>query len=166
MIRDVLPEDAVALCDIYNHYVLETTVTFEIEAVLREAMEARIRETTAAFPWLVHEETGQILGYAHAGAWKSRCAYRHSAETTVYVAPVATTRGIGTALYGELLLRLRDAGLHTLLAGIALPNEPSIRLHERFGFRKAAHLHEVGFKFGSWIDVGYWELLLQDMKPA
>jgi phosphinothricin acetyltransferase len=123
-------------------------------------MQNRIRETLPALPWLVWEEGAGILGFAYASKWKGRCAYRYSAEVTVYVEPTCTGRGIGSKLYEELLAALRERNFHAVIGGIALPNPTSISLHERLGFRKIAHFEQVGWKFGRWIDVGYWQLLL------
>ena len=160
MIRSATTADAEAICTIYNHYVLETTITFEEAAVTPRDMQSRIRETLTALPWLVWEEGAVILGFAYASKWKGRCAYRHSVEVTVYVEPTCTGRGIGSNLYEELLAMLRKTNLHAVIGGIALPNPASIALHERLGFRKVAHFEQVGWKFGRWIDVGYWQLLL------
>jgi L-amino acid N-acyltransferase YncA len=160
MIRSAQVEDAAQLCEIYNHYVLNTPITFEEEAVLIEDMEERVRETTASLPWLVWEENEIVLGYCHASKWKGRCAYRYSAESTVYLRPDARGRGIGTALYRDLLARLKEKGFHTVVGGIALPNRASVTLHEKLGCEKIAQFREVGRKFGRWIDVGYWQLLL------
>jgi phosphinothricin acetyltransferase len=160
MIRDLRPDDAQAICDIYNHYVLNTTITFEEEAVGVEAMRRRIEEITRAFPWLVLSEDGRIDGYAYACPWKTRSAYRHTVESGIYLRSDAVGRGMGTRLYGALLARLRDQGTHAVIGGIALPNPPSVALHERLGFEKIGHFKAVGFKFGQWIDVGYWQVLL------
>jgi phosphinothricin acetyltransferase len=94
------------------------------------------------------------------GAWKGRCAYRFSREVTVYVRHGDAGRGLGSALYASMIPQLQQLGLHALLGGIALPNEASVALHEKFGFTKTAHLREVGWKFNHWIDVGYWQRLL------
>ena len=101
-----------------------------------------------------------LAGYAYATKWRVRHAYRYSVETSVYVGAGHGRKGYGSALYGELLRRLRTSGCHLAIAGIAQPNEASVALHERMGFRKVAHFGEVGFKFGRWLDVGYWELRL------
>jgi len=111
-------------------------------------------------PWLLAEENGTVLGYAYAAKWKSRCAYRDAVESAVYLKEDASGSGLGSALYAKLLEDLRVRGRHFVLGGIALPNDASVRLHEKLGFKKAAHFHEIGFKFGERIDVGYWELLL------
>jgi phosphinothricin acetyltransferase len=162
MLRRATTADAAALAGIYNHYVAHTIITFEEEPVSAAGMAQRIGETLAdGFPWFVWAEPdGRILGYAHASKWKSRCSYRYSAETTVYLDKSATRRGLGTKLYTAVIAELRALKLHALIGGVALPNEASIALHEKFGFRKVAHFKETGFKFGQWIDVGYWELML------
>jgi L-amino acid N-acyltransferase YncA len=160
-VRDAHADDAAALARIYNHYVLNTPITFEESAVTAEDMAGRVGEAQAAsLPWLVAESADGVLGYAYASKWKGRCAYRFSAEVTVYVEEGGARRGVGSTLYGELLQRLRDAGLHAAMGGIALPNEASVALHEKFGFRQVAQFREVGFKQNRWIDVGYWQVLL------
>lgn len=158
MIRDAILSDAEAVLGIYNPYVLNTTITFEEEPVAPEDMRARIAKNGRDFAWLVYEEDGRVLGYAYASKWRERSAYRFSAETTVYVDENARRRGIGKALYGALLPRLREREVHLALGGIALPNEGSVGLHESLGFRKVAHFPSVGYKFGRWLDVGYWAL--------
>ncbi|HEV3149992.1 MAG TPA: arsinothricin resistance N-acetyltransferase ArsN1 family B [Acidobacteriaceae bacterium] len=161
MIRPATTADAAALCTIYNHYVLETTIAFEEAAVTPAEMGNRVRETVdSSLPWLVWEELASIQGFAYASKWKGRCAYRHSAEATVYLEPKSTSRGVGSRLYQALLTDLRQRSFHAVIGGIALPNEASIALHERLGFRKVAHFEQVGWKFGRWIDVAYWQLLL------
>jgi len=160
MIRAATTADAAAICAIYNHYVLSTTITFEEVAVPPAEMESRIGETLPSLPWLVWEQDGGMRGYAYASKWKGRCAYRHSAEVTVYLDPESTGRRIGTQLYTALLADLRERKFHTAIGGIAQPNAASVALHERLGFRKVAHFEQVGWKFGRWIDVGYWQLLL------
>ena len=161
MIRPATTADAAGICTIYNHYVLETTITFEEAAVTPAEMESRVREAAdSSLPWLVWEELASIQGFAYASKWKGRCAYRHSAEATVYLEPKSTSRGVGSRLYQALLTDLRRRSFHAVIGGIALPNEASIALHERLGFRKVAHFEQVGWKFGRWIDVAYWQLLL------
>ncbi len=159
-IRSATADDAQAVCDIYNHYALNTVITFDEQPLASAELRRQILESSESLPWLVFEDHGDILGYAYAGKWKSRCAYRFSVETTVYLAPQCTGRGIGSALYEALISDLRAASRHSAIAGIALPNPASIALHEELGFAKVAHFKEVGWKFDRWIDVGYWELLL------
>ena len=159
-IRAAADLDAAAIADIYNPYVIETTITFEETAVDISEMTARVAEATELrFPFLVAEIAGAPAGFAYASKWKGRCAYRYTAETTVYVDRDCWRLGVGTALYARMLDLLKDAGYHAAIGGIALPNEASIGLHERMGFRQVAQFNEVGFKFGKWIDVGYWQRL-------
>lgn len=162
MLRSCRPSDASRICAIYNHFVRETVVTFEEEPVSEREMASRIQEVTEELPWVVWEEAGSIGGYAYATRWKSRSAYRFSTESTVYVAPGLTRRGIGTRLYEALVVELRRRDVHCVVGGIALPNAASIALHERLGFSKIGHFSQIGWKLGRWVDVGYWELLLQD----
>jgi len=161
VIRPARVGDAAAIAFIYNHYVRETVVTFEEEPVSEADMAERIAEVAAAsLPWLVAEQAGSVVGYARATKWRPRSAYRYSVETTVYLAPAHLGNGIGTQLYRQLLEQLKQRGLHLAIGGVALPNAASVALHEKLGFRKVAHFGEVGFKFGRWIDVAYWELPL------
>lgn len=162
MVRPAAAGDAAAVARIYNHYVLNTIVSFEERALAAGDMAERMREIRGeSLPWLVAERDGKIVGFAYAGKWKGRCAYRFAVESTVYVDRDALGRGHGTKLYGALLSALRARSLHVAIGGIALPNPASVALHEKLGFAKVAHFGQVGFKFGRWIDVGYWELYLQ-----
>ena len=160
MIRAIRPEDASQICVIYNYYIENTIVTFEETPVSESEMKSRIVQTTQKHPWIVYEQHGEVVGYAYASEWKSRCAYKYSVETTVYLKNDATGQGIGSILYGELIKLLRDKKLHAAIGGIALPNEASVALHEKFGFEKIGQFKQVGYKFNTWIDVGYWELIL------
>jgi phosphinothricin acetyltransferase len=159
-IRPVVPADAVAIAAIYNHYITETVITFEEEPLAVPDMERRILEVTARFPWFVSVEGGSVTGYCYASPFRPRASYRFTAEATVYLAPGRTRRGVGSRFYEVLLPALKQAGVHAVTAGVTLPNPASAALHEKFGFEKVAHLKEVGFKFGRWLDVGYWEKLL------
>jgi len=166
MIRKVQPGDAEAICAIYNHYVLYTTITFEGQAVTVEAMRQRMAEAPQGLPWLVAEENGIVAGYAYAYPWKTRSAYRHTVESGIYLHQESVHQGIGTRLYKELLRLLQEGGFHAVIAGIALPNPASIALHEKLGFTNIGQFKQVGFKFGKWIDVGYWELVFQEKPEA
>ena len=161
MIRTASTADADAIASIYNHYVRETVVTFEEEPVSPAEIAGRIGEVAAAsLPWLVAEQAGVVVGYARATKWRPRSAYRYSVETTIYLSPQHLGGGIGTHLYRHLIEELKGRGLHLAIGGVALPNAASVALHEKLGFRKVAHFNEVGFKFGRWIDVAYWQLPL------
>ncbi|MBX9600323.1 MAG: GNAT family N-acetyltransferase [Bryobacteraceae bacterium] len=157
-VRAASAGDSGAIARIYNHYVRTTTVTFEESAVSSEDMSGRVEESAAAgLPFLIAESGDEVLGFAFASKWKGRCAYRFSVEVSVYVDPARGRQGIGSALYEVLFAELESKGMHAAIGGIALPNEASIALHEKFGLRKVAHFEEVGFKFGRWVDVGYWQ---------
>jgi phosphinothricin acetyltransferase len=160
MLRECTEHDARRIADIYNYYVKNTIITFEEEPVMPATMLQRILDIMAVYPWLVYEEDGDIVGYAYADRWKSRCAYRHAVETSIYLDMTNRGQGIGTCLYSALLDSLKALSVHSIIGGIALPNTASVALHEKFGFEKVAHFKEVGWKFNAWVDVGYWELLL------
>jgi L-amino acid N-acyltransferase YncA len=160
-IRPAETTDAPAIASIYNHYVATTTITFEEQPVSDEQMAERVLEVQAAsLPWLVAEDAGGILGYAYASKWKARSAYRFAVETSVYLRGGAIRSGLGSRLYEALFETLKVKGIHVVIGGIALPNDPSISLHEKFGMKKVAHFEQVGFKFGKWLDVGYWQKVL------
>ncbi len=161
MLRAATPADAADIAAIYNHYVETSTISFEESAVSVADMAQRIADVGARLPWLVFEEAGRVVGYAYATAWRVRAAYRFSVESSVYVSPEHPRRGIGARLYRALLDDLRSRGIHAVIGGIAQPNAASVALHEAFGFDKVAHFKQVGKKFGQWVDVGYWELLLE-----
>ena len=160
MIRNASENDVRQICDIYNYYVSDTIVTFEESKVSESEMKSRVKLTLEKLPWIVYEIEGIIVGYAYASEWKSRCAYKHSLETTVYLRKGESGNGIGSKLYAELINRLKGKNFHALIGGISLPNDASIALHEKFGFKKIGQFKEVGHKFDAWIDVGYWELIL------
>lgn len=160
-IRPAARADASALAAIYNHYVANTTITFEEVAVALHEMEARIESISATLPWLVCERDGKVIGYAYATPWRARSAYRFSVESTVYVAPGYARKGIGSQLYTALIDALRGKEIEVVLGGISQPNPASVALHENLGFEKVAHFKRVGRKFDQWIDVGYWELQLR-----
>ncbi len=157
MIRPATTADAQAICDIYNPYIETTVITFEEVPVDAAAMAQRIADIQEQHLWYVAEEDARLLGYAYAGPWRPRAAYRHAVETSVYLAPHALRRGVGRALYAALLDELPRKGFRCAMGGIALPNTASVALHEAMGFAKVAHFTDVGFKFDRWIDVGYWQ---------
>ena len=160
-IRAATQDDAQAIATIYNYYIDNSIITFEEEQVTAAEIAERINETAAEqLPYLVLEKDGVVQGYAYASKWKGRCAYRYSVETTVYLAHDAGGNGFGTQLYETLFDELRNRSYHIAIAGISLPNDASIALHEKFGMEKVAHFKEVGFKFGKWVDVGYWQCSL------
>jgi len=160
-VRPATVADAEAVASIYNHYVTNTIVTFEEEPIPVPDMARRMEQVAAAsLDWLVAELDRRVIGYAYAGRWHTRAAYRFSTEVTVYLDSEHVGKGVGSQLYAALFPQLRARGIHAVLGGIALPNAASVALHERCGLEKVAHLREVGFKFGRWIDVGYWQRTL------
>ncbi|HEY0427432.1 MAG TPA: arsinothricin resistance N-acetyltransferase ArsN1 family B [Pyrinomonadaceae bacterium] len=159
-IRTATLNDAAQIAEIYNHYIKTSHATFELETIEAAEMENRISETFQKnYPFFVCEDDGRIAGYAYGRQFRPRRAYRHSIEVSVYIKHDAQAKGIGTRLYQKLFPEILNKDFHAIIAGVSLPNDASIRLHEKFGFEKVAHFREVGFKFGRWIDVGYWELL-------
>ncbi len=158
-IRDVKLEDAGQIVEIYNYYIQNTHTTFETEPLTAEVMRKRIKKTVEDYPYLVAQDDEGIFGYAYASKFKLRQAYDFSAEVSIYVKNDAKKRGIGTMLYEELFEELEDTDVHAIVAGISLPNDGSVKFHEKLGFEKVAHFKEVGYKLGRWIDVGYWEIM-------
>ena len=159
-IRNAKEDDAPVLCNIYNHYVEHTIVTFDLELKKGEAFQKEMQEIMINYPFYVAVAEDLIVGYAYANFWKTRRAYAQCVESSIYLNPNMLYNGIGTLLYAALLDDLNKRGIHSVIGGISLPNNASVRLHEKFGFEKVAHFKEVGYKFSNWIDVGYWELIL------
>lgn len=161
-IRSVATHDLESIVAIYNHYIRDTAISFEEVEITIEQLAQRIDAVkSSSLPWLVAELSGQVVGYAYAGKFHQRSAYRFTVEATVYLAHDMPGNGIGTQLYSELLAILKRQDIHSIIGIIALPNQPSVALHEKFGFRKIGHFLEVGFKFNTWQDVGYWQVILQ-----
>jgi len=161
MIRPATASDASAIARIYNYYIQNTVITFEEQIVSADEIAGRIEAVTSvSLPWLVAEDAGQITGYAYATKWRPRSAYRFSVELTVYLDPECVGKGLGSQLYTALFALLKDKGVHSVIGGVAQPNPASTALHEKFGMTKVAHFTEVGFKFGKWVDVGYWQATL------
>lgn len=157
IIRPCTTNDITAICTIYNYYIEHTVITFEEIPLTFAQMQERVTIYTRLYPWLVCEDGGEVVGYAYASKWKERSAYKNTAEVTVYLKHDATQKGYGSALYTELIEQLIAKGCHVLLGCIATPNEPSEKLHERFGFKQVAQFSQVGRKFERWLDVGYWQ---------
>jgi|SRR5215510_3996776 len=161
--RDV---DADAVAAIYRPFVDHTAVSFETVAPDREEMERRITETLASYPWLVCEIGGRVAGYAYATRHRVRAAYQWSVDTSVYVDLRHQRRGIGRGLYTSLFRILAAQGFFNAFAGIALPNPASVALHESVGFEPIGIYQRVGYKLGTWHDVGWWQLCLKAREAA
>jgi phosphinothricin acetyltransferase len=159
MIRNVSLKDAAAITDIYNYYIVNTTVSFEEVPITAPETERRIQAIIPKFPYIVFEENGIIEGYAYLSTWKSRISYRYAAEVSIYLRSGSEGRGIGSMLMERLLNDSGTGPLHALVACIALPNPSSVALHEKFGFQKVGYFPEVGYKMDQWIDVGFWQLI-------
>jgi phosphinothricin acetyltransferase len=157
-IRAATQGDAAAIADIYAPFVAGSAVSFEAEPPDEAEMRRRIEGGGGAFPWLAaEEEDGSLIGYAYAAPFRPRHAYRFTVETSVYLRGEAQGRGIGRSLYAPLLALLKAQGFTQAIAAIALPNDASVRLHERLGFRHAGTYERVGHKLGAWWDVGLWQ---------
>lgn len=159
-LRTATPADAAAVRAIYAPHVTEGHGSFETDVPSAEEMTARIGRTLARFPWLIAADARAVLGYAYATEHRSRAAYGWCVEVSVYVHPEAQRRGVGRALYAALHALLAAQGLVNAYAGIALPNPPSVALHEALGYTPVGVYRGVGFKAGAWRDVGWWHRLL------
>lgn len=159
-IRNMAEADYPAIQRIYNHYIEHSIATFDEQTFSLEQIHAKLAPIQANYPALVAEREGTVLGYAYANAFKPKSAYRVTAETTVYLAPAHHGQGIGENLYRELLASLPEFGVRNAMAIISLPNPGSIALHQKLGFEKVGCLKQVGCKFGEWLDVEYWQLIL------
>ncbi|MCI9608326.1 MAG: N-acetyltransferase [Muribaculaceae bacterium] len=160
VIRPVSPSDTDQISEIYNSYITNTTVSFETTPLSTARMAQRIAEISAANPYLVATAGNRILGYAYVHPWKERPAYFKTAETTIYLSPQAQHAGIGSALMKHLILLCRQSNLHTLIACITAENTASCRFHEKLGFEKTSHFKQVGYKFGRYLDVIDYQLIL------
>ena len=133
-------------------------VTFEVDPVPVAEMARRVESVLAAHEWLVLERAGELLGFAYASRFRERAAYAQATESTIYLRHGLEGQGLGPPLYTELVRRVFARGYRHLVGAIALPNERSVRLHERLGFVKAGHLLRIGHKLGRSVDVGNWQL--------
>jgi len=156
-VRDASEEDATACARIYAPYVLETAVTFEADTPGSGEMAERIAAARRTHAWLVLEEHGRVAGYAYGGPFRSRAAYRWSAEVSVYLERGFERRGGGSALYEALFKRLTDRGFRTAVAGMTLPNDASIGLHSSMGFEPVGTYRAIGWKLGAWHDVAWMQ---------
>jgi L-amino acid N-acyltransferase YncA len=161
-IRFAGPTDAAGILAIYGPYCESTCVSFEIVAPTIAQIQERISRITSDYPWLVAEIDGQTIGYVYASRHHERAAYRWSVDVAVYIAAGYQRRGVGRILYEVLFSILREQGHFKAFAGITLPNPASVGLHESLGFRPAAIFRGVGYKFGRWLDVGWWQ---RDLQP-
>lgn len=161
-IRSAAPDDAEAIAAIYTPIVLETAVSFEWVPPTVDDFKARIAKTLTKYPWLVSvDEDNTVAGYVHAGGHRDPPSYQWSVNTSVFIRHDCRGQGVGKALYAELFRQLVAIGYYRAFAGIALPNAGSVALHESVGYRPLGVYEKVGFKFGAWRDVGWWQRELQ-----
>ncbi|WP_416675693.1 GNAT family N-acetyltransferase [Egbenema bharatensis] len=156
-IRSIAENDIEKITEIYNWYILNTPITFEVEAIHALEMKQRVQEKLQKYDWLVAEVNQEIVGYAYYGAFHPRSAYSHTVESTIYLKQDQIRKGFGQLLYRELIRSATEKGFRELIALIALPNQGSITLHQKLGFSESGVLKKVGFKFEQYIDVGIWQ---------
>lgn len=164
IIRPAVPADLKAVAEIFTHYVSHTVITFEQTPLTVTEWQRRLADLTARdLPFLIAELNGDVAGYAYAGPWRPKPAYRHTVENSIYLAPDLTGRGLGSALLGALLARCAQAGMRQMIAVIAdTGRDASTALHKRFGFTHVGRLTGVGYKHGRWIDT---ELMQRALTP-
>jgi len=156
-VRNAKAADAQAILDIYRPVVEQTAISFETEVPSPNEMKNRINTILKTHAYLIADNGTEIAGYAYGSPFRPRNAYKHSVEVTVYVAEQHHNKGIATKLYLMLFDILKSKGFHTVLAGIALPNDASVALHRSLNFNRVGTFKEVGFKFGKWHDVEWWQ---------
>jgi phosphinothricin acetyltransferase len=166
LIREADSErDATACAEIYAPFVRDTPISMEERAPSAQEIAERIETTTRTHPWLVAEDEAGVIAYAYATRHRERACYRWAADVTVYVSPTRQRGGVGRALYQALFALLAEQGFRTACAGITLPNPASVGLHESLGFQPVGVYRNIGWKFGAWHDVGWWQLELGDRQP-
>lgn len=159
-IRPLEPRDIPACLELYNYYIENTTITFEEEPLDREAFAERARRIQAAYPYLVAEENGVVVGYAYLDAYNERSAYRYTADLSIYLAHDCLSRGVGTRLLAAVEDAGRQMGLHSLVAIITEENTRSLRFHAKHGYREVGRLYKSGLKLGRWLDVAFCQKML------
>ena len=159
-VRDATEADLPAVSAIYDEQVATAVSTFDLEPVPLSYWEAKLASTEVGDHLLVADVDGVVRGYAYSSTYRPRPAYRRTREASVYLDPEARGQGLGRQLYDALLALLRDDGVHTVLAVIALPNDASVALHRACGFEQVGVLPEVGRKFDRWVDTAFYALVL------
>ena len=164
-LRIACPEDAAAVQAIYAPFCEETEVSFELVAPSAEEMRGRIEGVLERFPWLVAVVDGKVAGYAYAGPWRTRAAYRWTCESAVYVDRTLHRGGVGGALYRCLFDVLRRQGMCRVVAGVSGDNVASVRFHEKLGFRQCGTFEGMGHKLGAWHTVRWFQHDLRGQEP-
>ncbi|MEO1094036.1 MAG: N-acetyltransferase family protein [Cyanobacteria bacterium J06638_28] len=166
LIRPAVELDLPSILDIYNDAILNTTAVYDYEPHTLAMRQAWWRDKqTAGFPVLVAEVEGAIAGFAALGAFRAWAAYQYTVENSIYVAPAYRGQGIGKQLLQHLIMAAQAMSLHAIVAGIDADNVTSCKLHQQFGFQEVAHFHQVGYKFGRWLDLKFFQLLLETPQP-
>lgn len=161
LIRNATASDFGAIAQLTNYFIRETTIHFGTTEVSAQELRDQWQATHDRYPFLVAELDGRFAGYCKAYTWRSREAYQWTPECGVYVEDFARRKGVAKALYTDLFKALKERGFHSVVAGIALPNDPSVKLHESLGFVPAGIVRNAGWKLGRWNDVGFWQRPLQ-----
>ena len=162
-IRKATVDDAYVICNIYNYYIENTVATFETVPILEIEMRRRIEEVfDTGYVFYVGEIDGKIIGYCYTHRWKERYSYATTVEESIYLDKDETGKGYGTQLFEHLLRNINRSKTHVLIGGICIPNEGSVRLHEKFGFKQISHMKQIGRKFDQWRDVGHWQLIFEE----
>lgn len=172
-IRPAEQGDFQEIADLTNHYIRTSTIHFAYEETSADLLLAAWQASRARYPFFVAVSdstnvTPRFLGFAKCGVWRDRDAYQWTPEAGIYVSPAAQRRGIGRVLYTALINECAARGFHSIVAGITLPNQPSIALHRAVGFIEAGRIAHAGFKFGAWHDVAFYQRMLAgpDHLPA
>lgn len=167
MIRIAKESDVAEMLAIYAPFVKDTAITFDMKVPTLAEFTEKIKKIQEEAPCLVYELDGAVLGYAYASAHRTREAYKWTREMSVYIREDAKTKKYGTALYSSMIELLKCQNYRSVLAGITLPNIPSVNFHERFGFHQVGVYNNVGYKLGKSHRVGWWQLMLEDyQEPA
>ena len=159
IIRMARPKDAKAILAIYEPYILETAITFEVDIIPLEIFEDRMSKVQKQFPWLVGEKEGKIVGYAYCSSHYERAAFAWDCECSVYIAKESHHQGIATALYTKLFQLIAKQGYYNIYSLIAVPHESSVALHKKFGFTEVGTYLKTGYKLGTW-----WDLLILEKR--
>jgi L-amino acid N-acyltransferase YncA len=160
LIRQATADDAPGILEIYAPFCQDSIVSFELQPPTVEEMQARIEKCNSTHLWIVDADEDGINAYAYASPHKERAAYRWSVDVSIYISENKRKQGLGTKLYTHLFDILRERGFYNAYAGVTLPNDGSVRLHEKLGFQQVGVYKNVGYKLGKWHDVGWWHLQL------
>ncbi|MBL8763529.1 MAG: N-acetyltransferase [Phycisphaerae bacterium] len=160
LIRPIRESDFEPVAALTNIYIRDTAIHFAYDPVTAAELRELWTRQRDTYPWLAAEVDGAFAGYAKAGPWRERAAYKWTPEVGIYIEPRVHRRGVGKALYARLLECLRAQGYRSAIGGITLPNAPSVALHEALGFVKISHVARAGWKLNRWWDVGFWQVML------